>query len=84
MKLCSHLKEIIEHEIANGNKVISNDNNWSLGVRVITLEKPIDTVYINKNYTFENLEYWENHDSHYPVQKGYMCKDCNISIASLI
>lgn len=82
MKKCIHLDEIIKYELSRGNTIISDDNKWSSGIRVITFKAAFDVKYVDSNIPLENVEYWENHDSHYPIQKGYICKKCNLAIAS--
>ncbi len=84
MKTCTHLDEIIKHELIRGNIIVSDDDKWSSGIRVITFKDAIDIQYVDSQIYVEQVEYWENHDSHYPIQKGYICKKCNISIASPI
>lgn len=84
MEVCIHLENILEYEIARGNTICQVDDNWSSGIKVITLNGPIDSEHAKALMEDNQLKYWENHDSHYPIQKGFLCRQCNQSLASSI
>jgi len=84
VKICTYLDEIIKHELIRGNIIVSDDDMWSSEIRVITFKNAIDTEYVDNQISIHEIKYWENHDSHYPIQKGYICKKCKVAIASPI
>ena len=84
MNICKHLIAILNYEVSTGNSIVSIDNDaWTNAKLVITLKKPANNNYIDNTFKNNNsVEYWENKDTHYPVQKGYICKKCKCAIAS--
>ncbi|OEF99572.1 hypothetical protein BHF71_08475 [Vulcanibacillus modesticaldus] len=82
MWICNHLKPIIDHELSKGNKIQEISKGWSNAVLVIDLEKRMDVQYERSDMNLsEYVKYWENKDSHYPLQKGFYCEKCKHSIA---
>lgn len=83
MEICIHLKEILEEELREGNKVIKEFiDEWANESYSVRLKRPL-----NKNNRDDYLamsptiSYWENKDSRYMPGKGYYCKACKHSIS---
>lgn len=82
MEACEHIRKILIHEEARGNKIKECSEGWSKANLVIDMEKSLDVDYANSLViSGEKLRYWENNDSHYTLQKGFFCDACKHSIA---
>lgn len=82
MEACEHIKMILTHEEKRGNKIKEQSEGWSKANLVIDMEASLDVDYANSLIVSGvKLRYWENDDSHYPLQKGFFCDECKQAIA---
>lgn len=79
MVSCEHLERIVESELEKGNFIDKIEiDKWTEVKKVIVFGREL----IEKDYNIDNkIEYWENRDTHYPIQNGYTCKKCKCEIA---
>ena len=82
VKICPHLKPILEHEIMLGNKVAEVCKTWSVTEIAVSMKKKLD-IQFAKNVIVSGipLRIWENHDNHYALERGVYCDVCKHSIA---
>ena len=75
VKICPHLKPILEHEILLGNTIAEVSEGWSIAKLVISMRKKLDIEYAKTIIASGvNLRIWENHDNHYLLERGLLCK----------
>lgn len=79
MVSCEHLEVIVESELEKGNSIDKIEfDKWTNVKKVIIFGSEL----LDNEYEVDNkIEYWENRDTHYPTQNGYICKKCNCAIA---
>lgn len=84
-KICEHLAPIYKLELAQGNEMIwINADVWEQSPYQMGFRYPINRALIdNKLILSDCVEYYENHDSHYPIVMGYRCVKCGHTIAGL-
>jgi len=84
MKICKHLKMILDHESDKGNIVERIDEKkWTNAEYVVKVKNVLDTGFVSANIVLSgSVEYWENNDTHYDFKKGYFCKECKHGIIS--
>jgi len=77
---CTHLKKIAADEISRGNEIVDVEIGWSAVDYVYVFMKPLANYAMNSCF----VEAWVNKDTHYPLQRGYVCHECKVSIAGPI
>jgi len=79
--LSDTLKPICELEINLGNEVEGvHRDMWSNCPLSVVFKKPLHHDAIAK-LGLSGVEYWENKDTHYSLESGYVCKTTRHSIA---
>lgn len=82
-KLSADLVPIYEYEIGIGNCVKRVD--YPAGTRcplAVVFEKRLDIKgYLAKHGLPDQVEIWENRDSHYSIEKGYFSETSNHAIS---
>jgi hypothetical protein len=80
--LCSTLKNILDHELAAGNRVIAVDTGWSKVDLAVRLAGPLDMAYIKKVAAHDpDLEIWESRDIKNPQENGVLCKSARQTLS---
>ncbi len=76
MQLSKYLQPIYDLIIASGNKVerIDEPAGTKCPLAIIFKNKINKEVIEQKLKLLPNVQYWENKDSHYPLEAGYSCK----------
>jgi len=73
--LSENLRRAFEHELARGNTVARVDR--PAGTRcplAVVFAQPLDIVWFKASEPLTTaVKIWENHDSHYPMEAGYIC-----------
>ena len=68
IKLCNELRKIYDYEIAKGNIVVEvNLYGWSKIDLQIVFANPL----FFRNIHISKAKYFENHDSHYPLEAEF-------------
>ncbi|MFT3800990.1 MAG: hypothetical protein QM766_07195 [Burkholderiaceae bacterium] len=74
--LTENLSAILAFELARGNTVIRVDR--PAGSRcplAVILAQPLDIAGFKANHVLSTgVDTWENRDSHYPLEAGYICE----------
>ena len=82
MDVCRHIQTILDHEEKNGNTIKEKSEGWSKANLVIDMDRSLDIDFGNALIdSGMPLQYWENNDPHYSLQKGFFCKKSRQSIA---
>ena len=83
MGICVHLKDILEEEIKDGNKVTQEyEDEWTNESYSVRLKRPLNKKNRDDYLAISpTISYWENKDSHYMPGKGYYCKTCKHTIS---
>jgi hypothetical protein len=81
--LSKRLRSILEYETARGNMVVRLDQ--PAGSRcplAVIFERPLDIAGFTAVHGLpDGVEIWENRDSHYPLEKGYLCEQTRHALA---
>lgn len=83
--LSPDLQRILELELALGNAVQAVDvDAWTQSPLVVTLRDPlhVNEIRTKLGLPSERVKLWENHDTHYPLQRGFACEETNHSLCS--
>lgn len=77
------LLPIYNYEINRGNIVARIDEPAGSSCPLaIIFNKPLDfSGFINKHGLPPEVHTWENHDRHYPLEKGYACEKTQHALA---
>ena len=78
------IRSILDLELALGNAVHSVDiGAWTDSPLVVTMRKPLHRDDIREKLVLpsERVTYWENTDTHYPLERGFSCKETKHSIS---
>jgi hypothetical protein len=74
--LSTSLQPVLTFEVSRGNRVARIDR--PAGSRcplAVILERPLDFVaFRGKHALTDGVRTWENRDSHYPLEAGYVCE----------
>ncbi len=78
------LRPILDLELALGNAVHAADlGAWSDSPLVVTLRNPLhlDDIRTKLALPSDRVTFWENTDTHYPLERGFSCKETKHSIS---
>ena len=78
------LRPILELELALGNAIHSVDiGAWTDSPLVVTMRNPLhpDEIRAKLALPSEQVTFWENTDTHYPLERGFACKETRHSIS---
>jgi hypothetical protein len=81
--LSKSLQAILEFELARGNTIVRVDQ--PAGSRcplAVVLLRPLNIDSFKAAHRLPaNVGTWENHDSHYPLEAGYVCEQTRHAIS---
>jgi hypothetical protein len=83
MKLCEHLKPILDSEVTRGNTIREvEEDAWTNAIFVVNMKEKLD---LEKDQSLVNsylfVKSHENTDPHFELQRGFYCSKCKHSIA---
>jgi len=84
--LSKNLKPIYDYELAQGNEVVGVDvEAWSRCPLAIYFRDPLHVEGIVRDLPLApTVSRWENRDTHYPLEIGYVDSESNHSISGPI
>lgn len=81
--LAENLSAILAFELARGNTVVRIDR--PAGSRcplAVILARPLDIAGFKSSHGLpSSVDTWENRDSHYPLEAGYICERTRHALA---
>ena len=81
-ELSENLKNILALELQLGNSVERIDRPaGSECPLAVAMKTPLHHKELQECGNFGTVEYWENRDSHYPLETGYWCSETKQSIS---
>jgi len=85
-KLSAALRPVLELETSLGNAVKSVEvGAWTSCPLAVVMNQPLHFGEIRERLTLpETVERWENHDTHYSVEAGLVCRETRHTIAGPI
>ena len=83
ISLSENLIPIHDYELSLGNEVLRRDENmWSKCPLDVVFKDPLHFEEIRRDLHLPtSVEYWENHDTHYDLEAGFMCKETGHSLS---
>ena len=85
--LSANLRGVLEFEVAHGNSIVRVDRPaGSQCPLAVIFAQPLGMVEFNacNNNMASGVETWENRDTHYPLEAGYICKRTRHTVAGPI
>lgn len=71
---------LVSRELDSGNEIQTIEvEKWTNIDKVVAFKRKFQSINAQMGNDF--IEYWENHDTHYAVQNGYVCRACKCAIA---
>jgi len=81
--LAESLRPVLEFELARGNTVVRVDS--PAGSRcplAVIFARPLDFAGFSSAHTLPStVDMWQNGDSHYPIEAGYICERTRHALA---
>jgi hypothetical protein len=83
--LCAELRNLLQHELDAGNRIIAIDTGWSKVALAVRLAGPLDKEYLKKAAAHNpDLEIWESQDIKNPQEIGVLCKSARQTLSGKI